>query len=249
MQEAYIRNPVVKAVGDANTKSGATVLDLSCGDGDIITVLAEKDYNVQGTHFKDDDYIFDKPSAALNTATIHKGVDLTKPLPFADGSFDFVLATEVLEHLQSHAPIVSEVGRILGEGGHFIFTTPNVHRLCSRWQFFLTGTHNLCGARLGWNVPREGLYSTHFNPVYFPVMHTLLHHNKMDVTRLYLTTCRPLDCLFFPLLYPFLAAATGFEMTHFAKKSRIGAKNLLRWMLDPHLLLSKQLVVVARKTD
>jgi SAM-dependent methyltransferase len=235
-------------VGDANAKSGTTVLDLSCGDGDIITVLAGKGYKVQGTHFRDDDYIFDKPSPMLKTATIHKGIDLTKPLPFADGSFDFVLATEVLEHLQSHAPIVSEVGRILADGGHFIFTTPNIHRLCSRWQFFLTGTHNLCGARLAWDVPREELYSTHFTPVYFPVIHTLLYQNRMNVTQLYFTTCRPLDCLFLPLLYPFLAAATALEMTHFARKSRAGARNLLRWMLDARMLLSKRLVVVARKT-
>jgi len=42
-----------------------------------------------------------------------------------DGSFDFVVAVEVLEHVEQDALFVKEVHRILRPGGAFLMTTPN----------------------------------------------------------------------------------------------------------------------------
>ena len=179
-------NAVIKAVLRAVDGSGlrppARGIDLSCGDGHIIEALVQRGFLMEGTHFRGDDYILHVPSPVLQNIPLHQGVDLTRSLPFADGAYDLVLATEVLEHLPSHAPVLAEVGRVLRPGGMFICTTPNIHRLSSRARFFLTGVHDLCGARLGWHVPPDGLYSTHHNPVYFPVFHTLLFQNQMRIT-------------------------------------------------------------------
>lgn len=246
MPKASIQKAVMRAVDGLALAPAARILDLSCGEGEIVGALAEKGYAVEGTHYRSDDYILRNPSPRLRTVPVHGGVDLTRPLPFPDASFDCVLATEVLEHLPSHVPIVSEVGRILRPRGHFIFTTPNIHCLSSRMQFLLTGTHELCGARLGWNVPRDDLYTTHFNPVYFPVFHTLLHHQGLHVKRLHLPFLPPWDALLL-LLYPLLAAATALEIAHFRKRSPAGGRDLLRWMLDVRMLLSRQLVATAER--
>ena len=46
-------------------------------------------------------------------------------LPFADGSFDAAVCSEVLEHVSSPAALISAVARVLRPGGVFCFDTPN----------------------------------------------------------------------------------------------------------------------------
>jgi SAM-dependent methyltransferase len=65
--------------------------------------------------------------------------DLLQPLKFGDGSFDLVLAVEVLEHLENPWHFFREAIRVLRVGGHFVFTSPNVLSLPSRLSFLRTG--------------------------------------------------------------------------------------------------------------
>ena len=50
--------------------------------------------------------------------------DLSRPLPFAEGSFDTVLLTDVLEHIADPTQLVAEIGRVLAPGGCLIATVP-----------------------------------------------------------------------------------------------------------------------------
>jgi SAM-dependent methyltransferase len=45
-------------------------------------------------------------------------------LPFADGSFDVVLAADVIEHLDDDRQALEEFARVLRPGGHLILTVP-----------------------------------------------------------------------------------------------------------------------------
>ena len=47
------------------------------------------------------------------------------PLDFADGSFDWVISFQVIEHIRRDRDFVREVHRVLRPGGGFIVTTPN----------------------------------------------------------------------------------------------------------------------------
>jgi len=47
-------------------------------------------------------------------------------LPFANASFDCVVASWVLEHLAAPQAVFAEVARVLRPGGRFVFLTPNV---------------------------------------------------------------------------------------------------------------------------
>lgn len=55
------------------------------------------------------------------------------PLPFADGAFDFVVYTDVIEH-HSFSPkrVLAEISRVLAPGGRVIVTTPNHASLYNR---------------------------------------------------------------------------------------------------------------------
>ncbi len=248
MPDKKIIDAVIRSVRQCEGWPQLRVLDLSCGDGHVLEALARDGARVEGTHYRTDDYIFKSPAAIVKQVKIHQGVDLSRTLPFADASYDVVLATEVMEHLPNHAVFCAEAARIVRPGGWFICSTPNVHRLQSRVQFMLTGQHELRSARLGWDIPASDLYTTHYNPVYFPVLHTLLHFGGMHVQRLVFTTCKRRAVLYAPL-YPLVALAAALETRHARKRNPAGGRDLLRWMRDPRLLFSDQLMIVARKTE
>lgn len=45
-------------------------------------------------------------------------------MPFPDASFDLVLATDVIEHVDDHERAASEIGRVLAPGGRVLITVP-----------------------------------------------------------------------------------------------------------------------------
>ena len=248
MPDASIISAVRRAVRALPGWPSLRVLDVSCGDGALIEALDEDGCRVEGSHYREDDYIFRNPRPILATALIHRGVDLTKPLPMASAAYDVAIATEVVEHLPSHVRLVAEMSRILKPGGRLVLSTPNTHRLLSRFQFAFTGQHELRSARLGWHVPAADLYATHFNPVYFPVLHTLLHQQGLHIERMLFTRCTAKAWLLLPL-YPIVCAATALEARHALKRSRAGGRDLLRWMLHPRGLFSNELLIVAAKAE
>jgi SAM-dependent methyltransferase len=108
-------------------RAGDRVLDLGCGEGTFITELeAAGAGTVTGA---------DVAEAALDRARAHhpgiafQRVPFDGPLPFADGSFDLVWASEVIEHVGDTAQWLSEVRRALAPGGRLLVTTPNHGRL------------------------------------------------------------------------------------------------------------------------
>ena len=45
-------------------------------------------------------------------------------LPFTDGSFDCVIASEIIEHIVDPAKFIKELFRVVKKGGQLIITTP-----------------------------------------------------------------------------------------------------------------------------
>jgi len=58
----------------------------------------------------------------------HVGADI-HALPFRDGVFDAVKASEVLEHVPAVAQALAECRRVLRPGGHLVITVPFLERL------------------------------------------------------------------------------------------------------------------------
>jgi SAM-dependent methyltransferase len=74
-------------------------------------------------------------AAKLGIETVWADAD--EPLPFEDGSFDAVVAGELLEHVRFPDRLVAEVRRLLRPRGVFAGSVPNVFRLKSRLRFLL----------------------------------------------------------------------------------------------------------------
>lgn len=102
------------------------VLDLGCRYGALTRAYAEGN-EVVGVDV-DRDALAE--AAKLGIETVWADVD--EPLPFPDGSFDVVVAGELIEHLRDPNRLVAEARRVLGPGGTFVGSVPNFFRLRNR---------------------------------------------------------------------------------------------------------------------
>ena len=248
MPQAFIVDAVVREVRRLKGYPNLSILDLSCGEGEVLTRLAADGCRVHGTHFRDDDYIIEN-RAGLGAIPITTGVDLQQRLPFEDGSFDVVLMTEVLEHLDSQFHSVAEVSRVVRSGGFFVFSTPNLQRLHSRLQFFLTGKHKLIRRRVGWDQKSSDRYAFHIGPVDFSLIHAVLGWEGFEILGLGLTQLKFKSVLLSPL-WPLVWLACRLTVDKDARRNPVlkqTEKSLNRWLSNPAMLFSEQLLVVTRR--
>ena len=67
--------------------------------------------------------------------------DLNAPLPCPDASFDAIISTEVIEHLENPRAVFREFSRLLRPGGHLLLTTPNQESIRSLASLIVRGHH------------------------------------------------------------------------------------------------------------
>jgi SAM-dependent methyltransferase len=109
--------------------TGKRVLDLGCRSGALTRHFLEGN-QVVGL---DVDHAALAKAEALGIEPVEANVE--EPLPFADASFDAVVAGELLEHLQLPEALVAEARRVLRPGGVLVGSVPNAFRLQSRLRF------------------------------------------------------------------------------------------------------------------
>lgn len=116
---------VAEAIGEGRNRS---LLDLPAGAGHFGDAMAERGFRV--THA---DFNRDRPE--------YVQVDINKPLPIDDASFDVVTCLEGIEHTLSDAHTLFELARVCTPGGTIVISTPNTAHLLSRVRYLFTGTY------------------------------------------------------------------------------------------------------------
>lgn len=113
-----IRKSLLAAINDLKPRIKGKVLDLACG------IMPYKEY-------LKNDSITDYIGIDLEPTEYHNSVKPDyywdgKKIPFEDETFDFVIATEFLEHYFDTELILKEIKRVLKPDGVFFFTVPGV---------------------------------------------------------------------------------------------------------------------------
>jgi ubiquinone/menaquinone biosynthesis C-methylase UbiE len=109
-----------------SVRAGDRALDVGCGTGEFTAAMVAAGAAAVGVEVAE---------AALERARArHPRLDfrlvaLDGPLPFDDGSFELVWASEVIEHVSDTARWLSEVRRVLVPRGRLLVTTPSHGRL------------------------------------------------------------------------------------------------------------------------
>jgi len=119
-------------LADLGLPRGARILDVGCGPG------------VQFWDHRDrlDFTGIDIDAEALEKARVngYKQVvrhDVSIGLPFADGDFDVVVLSDILEHLVDPLALLEEAGRVAGTEGRIVVSVPNHFFLANRLRIMM----------------------------------------------------------------------------------------------------------------
>jgi len=113
------RRVVARALEALALPDGATILDLGCGTGGNLAMLArfghlsacEADEGARGM------------AVARQVVPVEAGA-LPDQLSYPPSSFDLVVMTDVLEHVEQDRPALVSVARLLRPGGRLVLTVP-----------------------------------------------------------------------------------------------------------------------------
>jgi ubiquinone/menaquinone biosynthesis C-methylase UbiE len=218
-------------------------LDIGAGRGELVSLFREA--------FKTESWVSDYtqdlmkvPGQKVDVVNLNQ-----QGLPYEDGFFDVVTATEVIEHLEHYRETLREIYRVLKPGGIAILSTPNILNLNSRLRFLWFGYWNLFGPL---PVKNSALYSTggHINPVSaFYVQHSMLDAGFTSVAwgidRVQRSSILKLAVLYLPIRF-FGALAWRKEVKRYKTIDEANAP-LVRSINHSRMLLGRTVFVWGRK--
>ncbi len=100
-----------------------SVVDVGCGVGDLLLALRQRCPAVQVAGCDFSPKAIEKAKANLPGG--HFIVHAITSLPYPDASFDVVLCTDTLEHMEYPADVLRELVRICKPGGHVCVVVPD----------------------------------------------------------------------------------------------------------------------------
>lgn len=119
-------------------KRGEKVLDVGCGTGSTLSMLAETDADLWGIDISETAVEIAKKRGIGNPEQIICAS--ADPLPFSENKFDYILALGVIEHFPSIPSIVAEIRRCLKENGRAIIAVPNTFYYKFVWDTLRKGS-------------------------------------------------------------------------------------------------------------
>lgn len=121
---------------DLNVSPAKSVLDVGILPGHMAMCMNKLGFRVSGISFGR--RVEAICSQALNNLKgmgieiAHLNIE-SSPLPFPDDKYDYIMFTDVIEHLSSNLmEVMAELGRVLKPGGKLIVSTPNVANIGNR---------------------------------------------------------------------------------------------------------------------
>jgi SAM-dependent methyltransferase len=218
--------------------AGATVLDAPCGAGQLVAALVESGLNAFGADL-------DTEAQAI-LGDRFRTADLNGILPWPDASFDAVVSTEGIEHLENRFQFLRELHRVLRKGSRLLLTTPNIVSLRSRVRFFGSGFFHRDSRPLN-ECAHHPLH--HIGLATFSDLRYALHTSGFRLEHASATHSKAVSFLY-AVLVPWMWVYTRVA---FRKEKdplqRARNREIRRTLFSRHLLFGENLLLIASKTD
>ncbi len=121
LDEAIRRDLIVEALELCKTD---VVLDIGCGVGYISATLAQQSKYAVGIDLIASNLAIARSLSRGMNCYFMKANGIR--LPFDNETFDKIVCTEVIEHIESDISLLKEINRVLKKGGTLALTTPNI---------------------------------------------------------------------------------------------------------------------------
>ncbi len=213
------------------------LLDAPAGSGMISQKLKESGFDVVAADIN--------PNLFRVQGILCEKADLNFPLPFSDRTFDYVLCSNGIEHLENPVQFIKESFRILKERGKLLISTPNILNLKSRMANLLVGFNLFTGRPC--NEVGDYLGGDHIHLANYYELRTHLHRNGFRILEVTTHGYSHRAMLFAPL-YPIIYLATwrAFRRERNSKQ-RERNRESLRHVLSGDLILGRKLFLIAEK--
>src|SRR5258708_35871896 len=238
-QLTVIQSAVLSRLPALGLAPKSKVLDAPCGGTAALTLaLRESGFDATGDDID--------PEAAIALGSSFVNANLDGALPWPDQTFDLVISTEGIEHLENHYSFLREVNRVLKPGGTLILTTPNITALRSRVRFLGSGFFGRDARPLN-ETQRHPLH--HIGLATFPELRYKLHNSGFRLVEVRHTHIRPVSYLYAiyaPWMWLYTRIAFRKEKDD-AQRER--NKEILATLLSPSVLFAECLILIPRKNN
>lgn len=172
---------------------GDVVLDAGAGHGEAFRYDYKAIAHAVGVDAVEDDILRNQNVDERVVANVER-------LPFGDGTFDLAFSRSVLEHFEHPQRAFAELRRVLRDGGHFIFRTPN------RYHYYALVASVTPHRFHQWYNERRGFPGVDTFPTYYRAnsrrkLTALARETGFAVRELALHEIKPSYLYFHPLAY------------------------------------------------
>jgi 2-polyprenyl-3-methyl-5-hydroxy-6-metoxy-1,4-benzoquinol methylase len=231
-----IQRATLERIALLGLPAGACLLDAPCGRAALTLALQEKGFNAIGADV-------DRQAESV-LGNSFAPVNLDRDLPWPDQTFDAVVSTEGIEHLENHFSFLREMGRILKPGGVLILTTPNITALRSRVRFLGSGFFGRDARPLN-EAARHALH--HIGLATLPELRYELHTSGFRLSEVTHTHIKPISYLYSVFVpWTWLYTRTAFRKEKDAGQ-RQRNKEILAALLSHSALFGECLMLIAHK--
>jgi SAM-dependent methyltransferase len=125
MHDEYVKiagffEAAISEIGNLRRPSQIKVLDFGCGTGRLVGALLQLGFDASGCDLS----IIKQEPQAVASERFRTISIMPYRLPFDDNTFDAVISTSVLEHVQNKKECFHEIHRVLKTGGHSMHLYP-----------------------------------------------------------------------------------------------------------------------------
>jgi ubiquinone/menaquinone biosynthesis C-methylase UbiE len=217
-----------------------TLLDVPSGPGYFAQVAAQNGFTATAAEID--------PSLHVLPGVQYVKADMGDKLPFGDGSFDYLVSIEGIEHTENPFRFLRECTRVLKRGGKLYLTTPNVSSLQNRLLFLITGSHDNPPGPIRSDLPN--LFMSHINLLPFQRLEAFFRFSGLSIDEIHPYKFRPVSRALYWLIYPLAKRryAKTFKKLYEGKPEEATYRKIFQQYLSKEVLCGEYNVIVATKS-